>query len=78
VPIYYEINEHDKEAVKQRAEKIGMHMDWDQYTPLISFFPSVVYTDAPEGSGLDLVACLHRVIRCILRDSQRKTRGLMN
>jgi len=56
VPIYYEINEHDREAVRQRAEKIGMDMDWRQYTPLVSYFPSVIYTDAPEGSEYDLVA----------------------
>ncbi len=56
VPVYHEINERDREAVKEKAEKIGMHMDWDQYTPLISYFPSVIYTDAPEGSEFDLVA----------------------
>jgi anaerobic selenocysteine-containing dehydrogenase len=56
VPVYYEINEHDREPVKKRAEKIGMHMEWDQYTPLISYFQSVMYKDAPEGSEFDLVA----------------------
>ena len=56
VPVYYEINEHDREPVRQRAEKIGMHMEWDQYSGLISYFPSVMYKDAPEGSEFDLVA----------------------
>jgi anaerobic selenocysteine-containing dehydrogenase len=56
VPIYYEINEHDKPEVVKRAESIGIHMDWDQYTSLLSYFPSVFYTDAGKNSEFDLVA----------------------
>jgi molybdopterin-containing oxidoreductase family molybdopterin binding subunit len=56
IPVYYEINERDKEAVRQRAEKIGMNMDWGQYTALLSYFPAAMYTDVPPDSEFDLVA----------------------
>ncbi len=56
VPIYYEINEHDKPEVVKKAESIGIHMDWDQYTSLLSYFPSVFYTDVAKNSEFDLVA----------------------
>jgi anaerobic selenocysteine-containing dehydrogenase len=56
VPIYYEIHEQDREAIRERAEKIGIHADWDQYTALISYFPAVLYTDVAPDSEFDLVA----------------------
>ncbi len=56
IPIYYEINEQDREEVKKRAEGIGIHMDWNQYTGLISYFPAAMYTDVPPNSEYDLVA----------------------
>lgn len=56
IPIYYEIHEQDREAIRERAEKIGFHVDWDQYTALISYFPAVLYTDVAPDSEFDLVA----------------------
>ncbi|MBI4295951.1 MAG: molybdopterin-dependent oxidoreductase [Chloroflexi bacterium] len=56
IPVYHEVNLRDKEAVRKRAEKIGMDMEWDQYTPLLSYFPAAMYTDVPPDSEFDLVA----------------------
>lgn len=56
IPIYYEINEHDKAEIMKRAESIGIHMDWNQYTALLSYFPAAMYTDVPPNSEFDLVA----------------------
>ncbi|MFC1874407.1 molybdopterin-dependent oxidoreductase [Chloroflexota bacterium] len=56
IPVYYEINEQDREEVQKRAEGIGIHMDWNQYTGLISYFPAAMYTDVPPNSEYDLVA----------------------
>jgi anaerobic selenocysteine-containing dehydrogenase len=56
IPIYYETNERDKEKIREIAEKIGIHMNWDHYTPLPSYFPPVIYTELPPDSEFDLVA----------------------
>jgi anaerobic selenocysteine-containing dehydrogenase len=55
IPIYYEIHEHDREPVREKAEKIGIHMDWNQYTALLSYFPAAFYTDVAPDSEFDLV-----------------------
>ncbi|MEE8419004.1 MAG: molybdopterin-dependent oxidoreductase [Dehalococcoidales bacterium] len=55
IPLYYEIHEHGREAVKEKAEAIGIHMDWDQYTALLSYFPASLYTDVGPDSEFDLV-----------------------
>ncbi len=55
IPVYYERLEHDREPIKERAEKIGIHMNWDQYTPLLSYFPAAFYTDVAPDSEFDLV-----------------------
>jgi len=55
IPVYHEINEQDREPVKERAEKIGIYMDWDQYSALVSYFPAVMYTDVAPDSEFDLV-----------------------
>jgi len=56
IPIYFETVEQDKEEIRNRAEKIGMHINWDYYTPLLSYFPSIIYTELPPDSEYDLVA----------------------
>jgi len=40
VPIYMEFVIDLKEKIEKIAEGIGIKMNWDQYTPLISWFPS--------------------------------------
>jgi anaerobic selenocysteine-containing dehydrogenase len=55
LPIYHEINEQDREGIRERAEKIGMHMEWEQYTALLSYFSAAFYRDVPPESEYDLV-----------------------
>ncbi len=58
VPIYFEFLVHDKEPIKEMAEALGIHMNWDYYTPLLSYFPSVIYEEG--GPEHDLVAFSYR------------------
>ncbi len=60
LPFYFERLERERELVKKSAEKIGFHMNWDMYTPLISYFPSVVYTELPEKTEHDLFLISYR------------------
>ncbi len=42
IPIYFEYLLEDKEKIKTAAEKVGFtNVDWDHYTGLISYFPSI-------------------------------------
>ncbi|MFC1825366.1 molybdopterin-dependent oxidoreductase, partial [Thermodesulfobacteriota bacterium] len=61
-PIYYEFLEQDKTTLIPYAKKIGAETDWDQYTALLSYFPSVVYTEVEPDSGFDLIAFSYRDI----------------
>jgi len=45
IPIYFEDLIEQKEEIKNAAEKIGFHVDWNHYTGLISYFPSVIYRE---------------------------------
>ena len=56
--MYYEFLAHDRESVKEIAESLGIHMDWEQYTPLISYFPAVIYGEG--GPEHDLIAFSYR------------------
>lgn len=60
VPMYFETVAKNKPEVKEICEKIGIHFNWDYYTPLISYFPSVIYTELPEGSEFDLLGVSYR------------------
>ena len=60
IPVYYEIHEHDREVVQEKGEQIGLHMEWDQYTALLSYFPAAFYTDVGPDSEFDLVGVSHR------------------
>jgi len=60
VPMYFETVARNKPKIREICERIGIHMDWDYYTPLISYFPSVVYTELPPDSEYDLVALSYR------------------
>jgi len=61
VPIYYEFIERDREQVQEMAEKIGIHMDWEHYTALPSYFPSCIYAKELSNSEFDLIAVSYRV-----------------
>ncbi|MFH1349921.1 MAG: molybdopterin-dependent oxidoreductase [Pseudomonadota bacterium] len=61
-PIYFEFIEVDRDKILPMAEKLGVHAEWQQYTPLISYFPSVIYTEVDEDSEFDLIAFSYRDI----------------
>lgn len=60
VPMYFETVARNKPKIKEICEKIGMNFNWDYYTPLISYFPSVVYTELPADSKYDLFGVSYR------------------
>ena len=62
IPIYFESLQQDKAKISEAAESIGMHLNWDYYTPLPSYFPSVIYIEPPPESEFDLIAISHRDI----------------
>lgn len=62
VPIYYEFLERDKEVIRRVGETIGIHLNWEYFTPLASYFPSVIYEEAGSNSEFDLIAISHRDI----------------
>ena len=54
VPIYYEGVEGDREDTRERAEKIGFNLNWDYFTGMTSYFPSIIHTELPADSEYDL------------------------
>jgi anaerobic selenocysteine-containing dehydrogenase len=54
VPIYFEGVEADREDTKEKAGKIGFDLNWDYFTALTSYFPSVIHTELPPDSEYDL------------------------
>ncbi len=60
VPMYFEEIEADKDEIRERAEKIGFHLEWEQYTGLTSYFPSIIYTELPPDSEYDLLVVSQR------------------
>ena len=54
VPLYFEHLEADREETKGKAEKIGFDLNWDYFTGLTSYFPSVIHTELPPDSDFDL------------------------
>lgn len=61
-PVYFEFLQSDRETLIPMAKKLGANADWAQYDPLISYFPSVIYTEVEEGSEFDLIAFSYRDI----------------
>lgn len=61
-PIYFEFLQSDRATLIPMAEKLGAKADWEQYFPLISYFPSVVYTEVEEDSEYDFIAFSYRDI----------------
>jgi anaerobic selenocysteine-containing dehydrogenase len=65
VPVYFEFLEHDKEIVREIGKKIGFHMDWERYTPLVSWFPPRTSTKSGLGSEFDMAAFSYRdILHC--------------
>jgi molybdopterin-containing oxidoreductase family molybdopterin binding subunit len=47
VPIYYEEVEQDREEQRKKAESVGFNLNWDYFTGMTTYFPSVIYTELP-------------------------------
>lgn len=60
IPMFFETVARNKPKIKEIFERIGIHMNWDYYTPLISYFPSVIYTELPPDSEYDLLGVSYR------------------
>jgi molybdopterin-containing oxidoreductase family molybdopterin binding subunit len=56
IPIYFESLRQDREEVATRARKAGFHMDWEQYSGTIAYFPSVIHRDPDPGFDLFVVS----------------------
>ena len=54
-PIYFEFLEHDRELLRRLAGRVGIEMDWERYQGVLSYAPSVLYTNEEEDAGCDLV-----------------------
>jgi anaerobic selenocysteine-containing dehydrogenase len=54
VPMYYEEVEQDRAESRKRAESIGFNLNWDYFTGMTTYFPSVIYTELPPDSEYDL------------------------
>ena len=55
VPMYYEEIEQEKDEIRRRAEQVGFRLNWDYFTAMTSYFPSVIYTEVPPDSEYDLL-----------------------
>jgi len=60
IPIYFESVEHDREETRRRAEQLGFKLNWDYFTGMTSYFPSIVYTELPPDSEYDLLVISQR------------------
>ena len=56
IPIYFESLREDREEVATRARKGGFHMDWEHYSGVIAYFPSVIHRDPDPGFDLFVVS----------------------
>jgi anaerobic selenocysteine-containing dehydrogenase len=59
-PIYYEFLLNTKEKGMPIAEKLGIKMDWSQYTPLLTYFPCVLYKEGEAYPDYPYIAFTYR------------------
>ena len=48
IPIYLEYMVDQGEQTKELAEGVGIHLNWDQYTPLVDWFPCPPHEADPK------------------------------
>jgi anaerobic selenocysteine-containing dehydrogenase len=56
IPIYWAGLTEDREEISWRAEKAGFHMDWNQYTAMVTYFPSVIHLESDGEYDLFVVS----------------------
>ena len=57
--MYYEEIEQEKEEIQRRGAGMGFHLNWDYFTGMTSYFPSVIFTELPPESEYDLLVISH-------------------
>ncbi|MCJ7604414.1 MAG: hypothetical protein MUO19_00055, partial [Dehalococcoidales bacterium] len=62
IPIYLEHIAMLKPGIMENAKKIGVELDWEQFTPLISYFKALVAEEAEEDKEYDLYSFSYRDI----------------
>ena len=60
VPIYYEEVEEDREESIKKAQEIGFRLNWDYFTGMTTYFPSIIHTELPPDSEYDLFVVSQR------------------
>lgn len=55
IPIYYGAIEEDKNESREKAEQVGFNLNWNYFTGMASYFPSIIYTELPPESEYDLL-----------------------
>jgi len=60
VPVYYEEVEEDRVESRKKAESVGFHLNWDYFTGMTSYFPSIIHTEVPPDSEYDLLVISQR------------------
>jgi anaerobic selenocysteine-containing dehydrogenase len=61
-PIYFEFLLNTKEKAIPIGKKLGIEMNWEQYTPLLTYFPSVIYEEGDTHPDYKFVAFSYRDI----------------
>lgn len=56
IPIYWEGLTEDRKEIAMRAEKAGFHMDWNHYTGLITYLPSIIHSESDAKYDLFVVS----------------------
>ncbi|MEW6668662.1 MAG: molybdopterin-dependent oxidoreductase [Thermodesulfobacteriota bacterium] len=59
-PVYFEFLLNTKEKGMPIAEKLGLKMDWSHYTPLLTYFPSVIYEEGKAHPDFEFIAFTYR------------------
>ncbi|UCE33716.1 MAG: molybdopterin-dependent oxidoreductase [Deltaproteobacteria bacterium] len=61
-PIYFEFLLNTKEKAMPIGEKLGIKVDWNHYTPLLTYFPSIIYEEGQAHPDYEFVAFSYRDI----------------
>ena len=59
-PIYFEFLLNTKEKGQPIAEKLGIEMDWEQYTPFLTYFPAIIHEEGKNHPDYPFIAFNYR------------------
>lgn len=58
VPVYMEWLVDQGEKMKEIGQKVGLELDWELFTPLVTWFPTITHKEL--NSEYDLICCSYR------------------